>query len=175
MRKSIDLISVGKTLKSFGVKGEIKVDIDDLFEDYILESKVLFLNVDGNDVPYFIEQHREIDTLVLTFKDVYNPEQVHMLQNKNISIDKNNLPLEIISKWEQSHIDQNLSNYNIFDLNSNIKVKIRSIEEYPGQMIAIVDYQSDIKTIPLNEDLIKNINHKEKLITMQLPEGIFDL
>ena len=67
MRKSIDLISVGKTLKSFGVKGEIKVDIDELFEDYILESKVLFLNVDGNDIPYFIDQHREMDTLVLTF------------------------------------------------------------------------------------------------------------
>jgi len=175
LKKQIELIPAGQSLKTFGVKGELKIELDELLEEYILDSKVIFIPIEGNYVPYFITDYRESDTLLIQIKEIDTPEQAQALHHKKIYIDKNQIPPIILKQWENKSLHADFDGYTILDQTSELEFQLIAIEEYPGQTVAHVDHDGITKTIPLNEDLIIEINHGAKRITMQLAEGIFDL
>lgn len=175
MNSIIELIPCGKTLKTFGVKGELKIDVDELFEEYLLSEKYFFLNIDGNDIPYFIESFKIMDNILIKIKDINDPESTFMISNKIMYLDKRRMSLELLTTWSDKKLPYDFKNYNLLDLTSDITSPIVKVEEFPGQLVAHIIHDSQLRTIPLNEDLIHSINHDTKLITMELAEGIFDL
>ena len=50
-----DYQSVGFTKKTYGVKGELKVNIPDNYLEDFAQAEVLFLGLAGRKIPYFIE------------------------------------------------------------------------------------------------------------------------
>ncbi len=50
----ISFIQAGRTLKAHGVKGELELDLDPELKEEILNQGVLFIDVRGDKVPFFI-------------------------------------------------------------------------------------------------------------------------
>jgi 16S rRNA processing protein RimM len=68
-----------------------------------------------------------------------------------------------------------LEGYTLFD---DVEGEIAVIEEvasYPQQEIAYIYYKDRTILIPLNEDLILNVDKEAKKVTMSLPDGILGL
>jgi 16S rRNA processing protein RimM len=52
---------------------------------------------------------------------------------------------------------------------------IQSVEAYPQQEIAIVNYQNKEVLIPLNEFVISDIDNDNQIVNVSLPEGLLDI
>ncbi|MNT82127.1 16S rRNA-processing protein RimM [compost metagenome] len=53
--------------------------------------------------------------------------------------------------------------------------EILEVNEYPQQFVATVLYQETEILFPLNEDFIVEIDDEEKILTLDLPEGLLDV
>lgn len=172
---------VGKILKPYQSKGQLLAEIYDSFSDDILNTKAIFLNIDGINIPFFIETISMVDDLYLIkFEEFSSPEDIKehngiILSLRQRDIDWDNKENNISSISQDQFLD-----YSIVDLNTNAKFIINSIEQFPHQLMAIT-YPIDDTTkenevfIPLIEEFIDTINIEDKTITMNLPDGMVTL
>ncbi|MBK8449055.1 MAG: hypothetical protein IPL42_03110 [Saprospiraceae bacterium] len=177
----IQLIEAGHSYKVHGIKGELKLSLDANFKNEILQQGVLFFNLDGNDVPFFIESYRaKEDALYMKFKELESPEAARELSNKIIYTDKNKLQNTSDQVFEDTNEDSEESfedfiEYIILDKNTGIQTKIIGIEEYPSQWMALCIVNNKEVMIPMRVEWIEQIDDINQLITMNLPDGIFEL
>ena len=75
-------------------------------------------------------------------------------------------PRNIKAKWED---------YTIYDEKSGVSFAILRTEEFPQQLMAIVETNGKEMMIPLHEQLIVEIDKEKKVIRMEIPEGLMEL
>jgi len=168
-------INIGKILKSHHSNGELLATINRDFQDDILKAKAIFIEIDGLNVPFFIEQIDCDDGIcTIKFEEFNRPEDVKKYNNSILSL------REIDVDWKTKSQQPSLSNYSdfvnfeIFDSNTNNKLTIESIEQFPHQLMAKAIANKD-KTevfIPLIPEFIENVDYINKKITMSLPDGM---
>lgn len=167
----MEYTKIGQLLKPVGTQGEIKVNIDDKFWDDFVENDHFFIKINGCFVPYFIEDIKEKNHLLLKIEEVDTPEQANDFNLKEMYLRAKDIQ-------SKSGTDYNtftgLEHYVIFDGKTQIGT-IQSIEEYPQQIMAHVLVENKTLLIPIVDDLIDNIDHDTKTIIMQLPEGLVDI
>lgn len=170
----IHLIEAGHSYKVHGIKGELVVDLYPQYRNHVLKSGVVFFMVEGNAVPFFINSVKENEDLFLRFKEVDTPEKARELSNQPVYIDDKGIVIENLS--DETLDDVNfLVSFQIEDVNSGFKGKIKSLEEFPSQLMALVESNSKEFMIPIHEDWIVKIDEKKKHIQVKLPEGLLDL
>ena len=59
------LIGVGFTKKAHGAQGELKITLKDEYFDDFVNADVVFINVQGKPLPFFIESLREAGDILL--------------------------------------------------------------------------------------------------------------
>ena len=171
-------ILVGHTKKAFGTKGEIRLFVEAEFVEDILVATVLFIEKEGKAIPYFVEEVKMLDTLVVKLEEVDSKEVAAKLAGKSILLRSQDvrpeedrlIPLENNGLFYSQYIG-----FEVIDEMLGRIGTIERVEEFPQQEMGVLSYQTKEILIPLNETLIVNINEKEKTIKMDLPEGILDL
>lgn len=157
-------------LKTFGIKGELKtVLLDDATIDFS-SLDTIFIQSQGQYIPYFIEYVKDDDVdIILKLEDINNPEVATKLRGEKIFIqvkDEENASA-------QSSYD-NLEGYQVY--NEGVLIgKLKSIEAYPNQMMAIVLARDKEILIPLVESFVESIDENKRQINFQLPAGLLDL
>lgn len=164
---------IGKTLKSHGTSGQLRVRIEDKFNIYLQPGYFIFLELDGSKVPYQISKVDEGQHLVITLKDIAGKQESDMLSGRDIWIPIEQVktghlksPAQLKKKWED---------YIIVDLSTHTTYKILRTEEFPQQLMAVVEEKGKEIYIPLHEQLIDSIDQVKKIIEMKIPEGLLDL
>ena len=66
--------SIGFTKKTYGVKGELKLNIEDQYLEDFAQADVLFLNLSGRKIPHFIEYINYENPFTIKFED-YNSKE----------------------------------------------------------------------------------------------------
>lgn len=170
-----NLIRVGYTKKPHGIKGEIKVQIEEEYLDDFLEAKVIFLEIKGKAVPYFITEAREGNEIIIKLEDITTREMAMEIAGKELSLREEDLQIpESESDDEVVNFTQ-LIGFQIEDIEWGPIAVIEDVIEYPQQILAIITHQSREVLIPLHPTFIKDILPDQKIIKMELPEGILDL
>ena len=167
-----DLISIGYTKKAHGVKGAIRVSIKDQYLATFEEIDVLFLSIDGRNIPYFIENKIFDSPYRITFEDHPTREAIEPLTSKEILVQKDKIIVEAIPN---ELIYGGYIDYLIVDQVEGEIGTIIDIQEFPQQEMALVLYQNKEILIPLNTHLIESIEEDSKTIVVNLPEGLLDL
>ena len=80
----MEFTQIGFTKKTHGVAGEIKIAIEEVYEDLFLEADRVFLEIKGAKMPFFIENIRGGGELIVHFEDVKNKEEAWLLQSKGV-------------------------------------------------------------------------------------------
>lgn len=163
-----DYIEIGYTKKSYGVSGQLRIFIEEKYTSSFSDAEHCFFLMKGCLVPYFIENQE--DELV-KFESCKNPEDAKNLVSKGIFLHKDQAK-------DLTDIETNPNSFNFtvgFSLiDSDSEQVIGTITEvlvYPQQEIAMVGNHM----IPLNIHNIKGINQEEKLIFVEIPDGLLDL
>ncbi len=172
-----EFIEIGKTGKPHGLGGEVKVFIEEAFEEDFLRTEVIFLLLGGKKpVPYFIDNVRG-DTFILKLEDVNDRNDADAISKKSVFLRSADMLKEEERTFEpvESLEFEYCLGFTIVDETAGVLGEIERIEEMPQQEMAIISKEDKEILIPLNEVFIISINEDEKRIQMDLPEGLLDL
>lgn len=163
-----DVYRIGKIGKPHGVKGEVSFQFDDDIFDRT-DADFLILELDGILVPFFMEEYRfRSDSLALMkLEGIDTQERARELTN-----------CEVFFPREQQDDEENLSwaaiiGFTVIDEQTNTPVgTIASVDDSTENVLFELE---DGTLIPASENLITNIDTKERTITIDLPEGLLEL
>jgi 16S rRNA processing protein RimM len=169
----LNFFLIGKSLKSHGTAGKLRLALESQFKSYIKQDSFLFFNLDGSKVPFKINEVEDNAHFVIGLEDVTNKKDSDLLAGNDIWIEMDVVkprhqrsPRNIKDKWEE---------YQLLDTRSNTTFTIERVEEFPQQLMAVVRIEDRERLIPLSEQLISSIDRQNKLITMELPEGLLEI
>lgn len=164
----MELIEIGRVGRPHGLKGEIKVNVEDHFEDDLLSASAVLIG--DPPVPYFLETARGGGALIVKFEDLNSREDVMLLSNKPIALKAEDVtdPDPIDKDNPFAH----LVGYTIAAEGYETLGPILEIVDMPQHYLALIERNGNEFYIPLHEDLIISEKAEEKLLEMDLPEGL---
>lgn len=170
MIRQEEVYRIGRLGKPHGVRGELLFQFDDDVFDRT-EADCLIIEVDGILVPFFIEEYRfrSDSTAILKLEDIDTQERARQLTNCEVYFPRDLTP----------HDDEEELRWSFF-------VGFELVEAGTGRTIgriAHVDDQTanilfeleDGTLIPAAEELITDVDHDARRITIDLPEGLLEL
>jgi 16S rRNA processing protein RimM len=173
-----NLIPIGFTRKPHGLKGEIKLHIEERYLEDLMKSDVVMLQIKGKPTPFFVDDIRVGNAIIGKFEDIDTPESALYIANKELFLREEDILTEDEREYEVE-IDGGLKylkciGYTIFDGEKEIG-EILDILEFPQQEMAVVEFENREILIPLNVAFVKKRDDAAKTILMDLPDGILDL
>jgi 16S rRNA processing protein RimM len=168
----MEYFSIGKLIAQHGLKGELllkhtlgkKTSLKNLQAIFIEEKKNTFF-------PWFIESSKikNEEEIYLKLEGVNDREAAMKLVKKEIWI-----PGPDFKKMAAKTSPASLLGYTI--LNKNDKLgEILAVIEQPHQLLCRIEMNNKEVLIPLNEDTILKIDHKNNQVKVKLPDGLLEI
>lgn len=182
MIKEEDIRKIGKFQKTHGLKGEMNAMIDIDWE-FLEEDYPLIVDIDGAFVPFYVESVRPkgAETALIKLEDVDFDEASSQFVNKQIWARKSDLADFFELEENELLDDDDLKGFTVKDVNGQVLGTVAHIDSNTINTLLVVDRISDTDGdereifIPFVDDFVVEINPEEKLITVDLPEGLLDL
>ena len=168
-----DFFLLGKTLKSHGTAGQLRLMIEERLTSYVKPGSFVFFDIDGSRVPFKVKGVEEGQHFVISLDDVDGRQESDKLAGKEFWV-----PLEQVKPRHQKsarNIKAKWEDYSIHDEKSGATYPILRTEEFPQQLMAIVEVDGKEIMIPFHEQLIVEIDKELKVIRMEIPEGLMEL
>ena len=158
-----NLLQIAKVLKSNGTDGGLLIGCRDILPEEIDQEEPVFIEFDGLPVPFFILDlsKRGSQKAIVHLNDITSLKYAEEVVGKEIYADA--------SLYEDIDADADLSALVGWTLKG-----VGQISDYidiPGNPCIEVEG----KLIPLNEDFIVSIDENQRIIEMNLPEGLLDV
>lgn len=163
---------IGYISKTRGLKGELQFFFE--FEDYKeLDFDVLFVEINKKLVPYFVDQIKvqSNSTAYINLEDVDHIDKAQPLVRKKVYLANDKMPVRDPDDFRYS----DLVGYEVVDNQEGKLGLITGVQELPQQYIATVDMEGKDLMFPLTEQLIVNIGKADRLLEVNLPEGLVAL
>ncbi|NUM32386.1 MAG: 16S rRNA processing protein RimM [Bacteroidetes bacterium] len=163
-----NLIPICTISKIHGFKGYVKADCD--FSNIDIKiGKHVFIAINNKPVPFFIEDIKgNNDELLIKFDDINSPEEAEELVGLNILSDSEN-KLNGLGNFRK------IEGYKLIDQNMQFAGVVLSLINRPGQDLLEIEFEKNIYFLPCVSQIILKINHKEKTIFTEIPEGLISL
>ena len=165
----IDTYKIGTLTRTHGIGGELSMNFTDDVWDRA-DADYVFLEVDGIQVPFFLEgwRFRSDSVALLKFQDIDSSESALEYVGADVYFPHDLTP-------EPSEDDEytwrHFTGWKVVD---EIAGEIGEIEHVEDSTANTIFFVGD-KLIPATEDFIERIDAKERTIYMNLPEGLLDL
>ncbi len=163
---------IGLITKPHGIDGNVIVRLDGAFADDIEPGEPLFVEIDGTLVPFFVEEIRPMgDTAYLTFEFIRSAADADILRNRKLYADN-----EFLSRISPGMSPTStLTGYLIKDENTGFTATVQDFIENPLNPLFLAVSAGKEFYIPAQEDLIRRIDRKKKILYMDLPEGFGEI
>lgn len=171
MRKD-DCFELGLITKPHGLKGEavIFLDVDDPSEYYQMES--VFVEINNRLVPFFISSLTPArdQKAIVYFDDITSKEDMDELVGKRLW-----LPLTALPELEEGFYFHDVIGYTVKDRQLGLLGTVASFMDAGPQALMTMEYRSCEILIPVTNEIVGEAAHEEKIIHVDLPEGLLDL
>jgi len=166
-------ILLGRIVKLHGVNGEVTVSTEQPLTEKLPELKMVFLEIDGKMVPFFVEscKGRGEKTLILKFERYNHPSKVNEFNGCNVYITAaEKKKTQKIFNWND------LKGYRVISKNREISGIITTVTDNQGNiLLEILTDKGTAMFVPFHSDLVISFDRKRKSIEMDLPEGLEDI
>ncbi len=170
MIKEDEVFKIGRFLKPHGIKGEIAFSFDnDIFDK--VDCPYLICNIEGIFVPFFIKEYRfkGADTALITFEDITDNVQAKRFQGLDVYF-----PRKYYEEDEDA--DYSLDYFIGFVVVDKIKGgigRIIDIDDATINTLFLLNNEDGEEIIvPASEDFIVEIDVQNKVLRVELPEGL---
>ncbi len=167
-----DCFKLGHIVKKHGLKGGLSILLDvDYPEDYI-ELESVFVEVNKQLVPFFIE-HLQLNGSrgILKFEDVDDLQEAERLLKSDLYLPIENLPV----LEEGQFYYHEVIGYLVSDKSLGEVGKITEVYEFPNQDLLGMIHQGKEVLIPINDNIILQVDHNQRKMEVDLPEGLLDV
>lgn len=170
-----DLIPIGQVIKTIGYKGTILVRPFDGYKVTWESINKCVIRVNGILAPFFIQKiDRFKEELELKFDNYSDDKSAHEILHQEIYVMKKH----IINESEDDKSEDDLESwigFKVIDTSVGELGCIEDVEELPGQFLIHLTYHGKEIAIPFVEELVTDVDVDNKVLIMELPEGILDL
>ena len=166
-------VKPGRIRKPHGIQGEVQLIANPAFIKSIETGIPLFIDIDGQRVPFFIEELKPVsdDQVILKFEFVNRIEEARAICGYDV-YSEHQSGVSDISNLHDLHA---VKGYSAHDhLVGSLGMVLSFVDNDLNPML-IVDYQGRELMVPAAKEIITGINHKEKTIHFNLPEGLSSL
>ena len=171
-----ELIAIGHYNKPHGVAGELSATVD--VEVEVLKGlSCLVSDIDGIFVPFFVNAIRPKsgDTVLLTINGIENEKEAARLVNRDIYALKRDYRQESIDADADGYPLDFFIGFELRDSDGSRVGEITDVDEQTENAIFVVDRNGSEIMVPATDDLIVEFDVDNKLMVMDLPEGLLDL
>ncbi len=168
-----DFYYLGKVLKTFGNKGQVMVNLDvDDPEDY-LEMESVFLDLEGERVPFFIEtlELKNKRKAIIRFQDVTTLEDAEVYIGREMY-----LPVSILPplKGDQFYFHEVIGFKVLDSRHGDIGILVNILPLPHQSLLQITKGKREI-LIPLVDEIIQQVDRNTKTIFITAPEGLIEI
>ena len=171
MIRKEDVYRIGQLTKPHGIKGEVAFSFTDDIFDRTDECDYLVCLMDGIMVPFFMEEYRfKSDTVALVkFEGVDTAEQARRFTN-----------IEVYYPTRYAEESDELSwsyfvGFRIEDEHLGLLGEVEEIDETTINILFVIRRpDGEELLIPAQEAFITDMDHKQRIIRMNLPEGMVE-
>ena len=160
---------LGKITKLHGYKGSMVLFIDSSTPQYFKNLESVFLEINQELIPFFFSERGKLNgkKLIVKLEDV-TPEHASSLVGCQAY-----LPKEMLPSVTEGFYDKAIIGFNVISNSSSIGSIIDVIEN-SAQNLFVIEGEKEF-LVPAVEAFIKEIDHQNKIVYLELPEGILDL
>ena len=168
-----ELIKIGQFNKPHGVHGEISFTFtDDVFDRG--ESPYIVCCIDNIYVPFFIEEYRfkTGSTALIKLADINNDTAARDFTNLKVFYPK----CHYVEDDEEATPDDYFIGYTINDITYGTLGEVTAIDDSTINVLFVVTTPDERELlIPVQEAFVRAIDEDERIIHMDLPEGLLDM
>ncbi|MDO4729084.1 MAG: ribosome maturation factor RimM [Bacteroidota bacterium] len=165
---------LGKISKKFSYKGELLIYLD-TDEPYLYtELESVFVNFNGNLIPFFIEKssiHKN-EFLRVKFEDVDSEAEADKLIGLEV-----HLPTTLLPKLEGTNFYfHEIIGYSVEDKQKGAIGVIVDVNDTTLQALFVIENKEKKQIlIPIIDDFILSVDRTNKIIHLDTPKGLIDL
>jgi 16S rRNA processing protein RimM len=163
---------LGQIIKAHGLKGQIVAEFDVDHPEQFKKLESVFLEINQKLIPFFIEEISVLKSkAILKFEDIEKVEDTKPLIKKILY-----LPLDLLPESDSDEFDyEHIIGFKVRDNNLGELGTVEDILERAGQDLIIMNYQEKEVLIPIDESIILEVDEVNKVLLVDLPDGLLDL
>ena len=165
-------IPIGKLIGPHGLQGELLLQHQLGKRSTLSGVKAIFIEgKKGEFLPWFIEkaQARNEEESLLKLEGISTKEQAQKLARKPVWLAEADF-----EKQAAKTAPIKLLGYQIVE-NEQVLGEILELIEQPHQILCRLQINNKDVYIPLHEDSLQHIDHKKRIVEVELPEGLLDI
>lgn len=159
---------VGRLGKRYGHKGWLRIKYLDNVERWrerLQTHPFLFIKVASYFVPFHVVEYDE-ESLLIRF-EIRHDDELDMLIGKEVA-----LPID---EDDHGYIHENFESWTIVEARSDRPIgMIDAVYSHSEYSVAILD-NAFASHVPLVDEWILELDHENRMIKMNLPDGLLDL
>ena len=172
MRKE-DCFYLGKIVSKYSFKGEVLIKLDTDEPEIYDQMESVFVELGKNLVPFFIERSalHKSSLLRVAFEDIKDEATANSVLGKGVY-----LPLSMLPKLSgnQFYYHEIIGFMVLDEVHGNIG-NIESVNDSSSQVLLEILKEDKELLIPVSDDIIIEVNRKEKTLYVRTPEGLVDI
>lgn len=153
---------IAKVLKSYGSEGEVLIGFRALLPEDIDQEEPVFVEFDGIPVPFFFESFTQRGTS----KAIVRLTGMHSLKDAEEMVGR-----EILADIEYEE-EEDLTGWTVLNASSEEVGVITGAEPIPGNPCVYVNTGTKEVLVPLSDELILAVDEDNKILRMDIPEGL---
>jgi 16S rRNA processing protein RimM len=162
---------LGQIVKAHGLKGEIVAELDVDHPEQFKKLESVFLEINQKLIPFFIEGISILKSkAILKFEDIEKIEDTKPLLKKILY-----LPLDLLPESDDDDNYDQIIGFKVKDNNLGELGIVKDILERAGQDLIVMDYQEKEVLIPIDDSIILEVDETNKMLLVDLPDGLLDL
>lgn len=173
--KKEDCLCIGTLIKTYGRKGEFILRSDSRIPDSITGLKSVFLEIDGQLVPFFITDDgidiRSDTSAVILFDDILSGSRINKMLDSKVYMPHSHSPGVVSEDPEHSEI----VGFDVIDKNHGNIGKIARIMTIPGNPVLKVIKGNKEILIPVTGTIIRSVDEENRKVVIEAPEGLIEL
>ena len=168
-----DCQKIGFIRKMHGVHGDLVLEFEPEFEWSVAEADRFFLEIDGLLVPFFLKddgfRFKSTKTAIVSFNWVETEKYARRLVSCSAFL----FTKEIIDEPGEELYSKYLG-FKLVDEKLGEIGTISAVDDFSGNIVFYVKYKEDEVLLPFNEDFLVSVDENEKILRLNLPDGLID-
>lgn len=167
-----DFFQLGKITRLHGYKGAVTLFLDADDPSAYRSMDGIFLDINGELIPYFLRRFDlKGNKAVVEFEGVESEEEAKLLVNKDAF-----LPMQFLPKLKgKQFYFHEVMGFTLVDKTAGEFGEILDITDHPTNPLFITKINGKDALIPMHDDVLEEVDRKNKRIVLDLPEGMLDL
>ncbi len=163
---------LGRLGKPWGHQGELTVHLEDIELDDIVHAGSLFVDIEGQKVPFFFSHLHEKgrDTLI-KFDDFHDPQSAGILVGRDIYAPPGHLADASDESWDP---DEFLGMVVRDEVHGELG-EVTGMEGTKDNPVLVIMRGDEEVLVPLVDEMIVSMDLEERSMLIRTPEGLIDL